>query len=293
MRFLCLGLLAVASNVAGPVMSYAQTPPASQTGQNWILPASLAGKKLPDVLVEQTKGEIDAILGTAAGDNNKLTTVTEGLVLSLPSSLPQVVSKAVQANTTETASAMGLGLCMATSSLMNAANDPATIPAESQSARNLARAILANVAAASQASATANAGISNSFGISTTSSGGTSISCKAIGGEVIATAAVNAAAPSSSAGVGAATTSGEDGTFVAGAADEVTSGGGQKHVSYSSGVGARLFTAANADSAGASTIAVPGPEAGAGLMSLMGFGAVFAVRSRRAQHFIRMLQPVR
>ncbi|OWK23434.1 hypothetical protein AJ87_37675 [Rhizobium yanglingense] len=121
-----MGLLAIASNVAGPVISYAQTAPASQT-RSWTLPASLASKKLPDVLVEQTKGEIDAILGTAAGDNSKLTTVTEGLVLSLPSSLPQVVSKAVQANTTETASAMGLGLCMATSSLMNAANDPATI----------------------------------------------------------------------------------------------------------------------------------------------------------------------
>lgn len=284
MRFLSVGLLAVASSITGPVMAYAQTP---VPGQTLTLPASLVSKKLSDEVLQQTQGNVDAIIGTAAGDANKLSAVTEGIVFSLPSALPQLVGKAVQASSNDTASAMGLGLCMAASGLMTAASDPATPPAEGASARNFARTIIANVASASQANAGTNALISNSFGISVNANGGTTITCKSINGEVVATAAVNAAAASSTAGVGAPTNTGQEGRFAAGAADPVASGGGQRHVSYIGGASALNFTADRL--AGASTLAVPGPEAGAGLLSLLGFGAIFARKNRHVQKAMKLL----
>ena len=289
MRFLSFGLLAVASSISGPVMSYAQTPVPQQLGQTLTLPASLVSRKLSDEVLQQTQGNVDAIIGTAAGDTNKLSTVTEGIVFSLPSALPQVVGKAVQASSNDTASAMGLGLCMAASGLMTAASDPATPPAEGTSARNFARAIIANVASASQANAGTNTLISNSFGISTNANGSTTITCKSINGEVVATAAVNAAAASSTAGVGAPTTAGQEGRFAAGAADPATSGGGQRHVNYVGGASALNFTANRL--AGASTLAVPGPDAGAGVLSLLGFSVFFARKNRHFQKAMKLLRP--
>ncbi|MGP4694217.1 hypothetical protein [Agrobacterium cavarae] len=292
MRFLSFGLLAVASSIAGPVMSYAQTPALQQPGQTLTLPASLMSKKLSDEVLQQTQGNVDAIIGTTAGDTNKLSTVTESIVFSLPSALPQLVGKAVQASSNDTASAMGLGLCMAASNLMTAASDPTTPPAEGASARNFARAIIANVASASQANAGTNALISNSFGISVNANGGTTITCKAINGEVVATAAVNAAAATSTAGVGAPTNTGQDGPIAAGANDLVASGGGQRHVSYVGGTSALEFTAArDRSSTLTTTIAVPGPEAGAGILSMLGFGALLARKNRHVQKAIKLLRP--
>lgn len=269
---------------ADPAMGVAPTTgsaaPSPEVPAGWTLPAELASKRLSDDVLKAANGNFETLLKNTPGDNGRIPGVTQGYVLTSPTGLPQVINYAVQSTTNEEASAVGLGLCTTTASLMNAANNPASPPAQGQAARDLARTILSSVAAASATSARTNQAISTSFGVSVNANGGVAVTCKALNGEVVATTAVSPAAASSNAGVGAPVN--EDagpGATVGLNGQEGRGGGAGRHISFPSAASALQFAANNI--ASVSRIAVPGPDAGAGLLPLFALGSYVAFRYRR------------
>ncbi|WP_337271204.1 hypothetical protein [Oryzifoliimicrobium ureilyticus] len=289
MVVLRLGVFAVAASLMLSSVGNAQTANvANQTAPaGWNLPAELVSKRLSDDALKAANGNFGNLLKSTPGDAGRIPGLTESFVLTSPTSLPQVVNYAVQSTTNEETAAVGLGLCTTTSSLMNAANNPASPPSQAQAARDLARNILSSIAAASQTSARTNQAISTSFGVSVNANGGVAVTCKALNGEVVATTAVSPAAAGSNAGLGSPVTGGGDPTATVGLnGDQANGGGSQRHISFPSFATALIFAANNISST-TQTVAVPGPEAGAGILPVAGMAYWFAMRRRRASRDVR------
>lgn len=273
-----LTVFVVMASVALPTLAVAQ-----ETQRSWNLPAELGAKQLSDEAWQAANGNVADILRTVSADPTQLTATTEGLILRSPQALPQVMNAVAQAATTQEAASIGLGLCMATSSLVGAANAPSAVPAQAQGARDFARAILQTVINASQSNARLGEAVSNSFGVAVNPNGSIGVTCKSLTGEVVATSAVEGTAPAgSNAGVGGAVSQNSDGTASAGNVEADSSGGGLRHVDYSGGASALLFEGAATDS----VLQVPGPEAATGLIPLLMIAA-YSARRRFARVFGR------